>query len=45
VKSIADNPADLECELRAFAEIEEDWRQKSMTLEQEKEGIQRSRTR
>ena len=34
-KSITDNPADLERELRAFAQTGEDWRQKSMTLEQE----------
>jgi hypothetical protein len=41
VKSITDNPADLERELRAFAQTGEDWRQKSMTLEQEKEAIQK----
>ena len=40
-KSITDNPADLERELRAFAQTGEDWRQKSMTLEQEKEAIQK----
>ena len=47
VKSItdSDNPADLESELRAFAQTGEDWRQKSMTLEQEKEAIQKSWTR
>ena len=39
VKSTTDNPADLERELRAFkfAQTGEDWRQKSMTLEQEPE--------
>jgi hypothetical protein len=31
-KSISDNPADLERELRAFAQTGQDWRQKSMTL-------------
>ena len=31
VKSITDNPADLERELRDFAQAGEDWRQKSMT--------------
>ena len=41
LKSITDNPADLERELRAFAQTGEDWRQKSMTLEQEKEAIQK----
>ena len=41
VKSITDNPADLERELRAFAQTAEDWRQKSMTLEQEKDAIQK----
>ena len=41
VKSITDNPADLERELRALAQTGEDWRQKSMTLEQEKEAIQK----
>ena len=41
VKSITDNPADLERELRAFAQTGEDWRQKSMTLEQEKDAIQK----
>jgi len=41
VKSITDNPADLERELRAFAQTGEDWRQKSMTLEQEQEAIQK----
>ena len=40
VKSITDNPADLERELRAFAQTGGDW-QKSMTLEQEKEAIQK----
>jgi len=40
-KSITDNPADLERELRAFAQTGEDWRQKSMTLEQEQEAIQK----
>ena len=34
VKSMTDNPADLERELRDFAQTGEDWRQKSMTLEQ-----------
>ena len=38
VKSITDNPADLERELRAFAETSEGWRQKSMTLEQENDA-------
>ena len=33
VKSITDNPADLERELRDFAQTGEDWRQKSMTLD------------
>ena len=39
VKSITVNPADLERELREFAQTGEDWRQKSimMTLEQENE--------
>ena len=41
VKSITDNPADLERELRAFAQTGEDWRQKSMTLEQENEAIRK----
>ena len=41
VKSITDNPADLERELRAFAETSEGWRQKSMTLEQENDAIQK----
>ena len=41
VKSITDNPANLERELRAFAQTGEDWRQKSMTLEQEKDAIQK----
>jgi hypothetical protein len=41
VKSIADNSADLKRELRAFAQTGEDWRQKSMTLEQEKEAIRK----
>jgi hypothetical protein len=41
VKSITDNPADLERELRAFAQTGDDWWQKSMTLEQEKEAIQK----
>jgi L-lactate utilization protein LutB len=40
VKSITDNPAALERELRDFAQIGEDWRQKSMALEQEKDAIQ-----
>ena len=31
----------MERELRAFAQTGEDWRQKSMTLEQEKEAIQK----
>ena len=41
MKSITDNPADLERELRAFAQTGEDWRQKSMTLEQENEAIRK----
>ena len=41
VKSITDNPADLERELRDFAQTGEDWRQKSMTLEQENEAIRK----
>jgi regulator of replication initiation timing len=41
VKSITDNPADLERELRDFAQAGEDWRQKSMTLEQENEAIRK----
>jgi chromosome segregation ATPase len=41
VKSITDNPADLERELRDFAQAGEDWRQKSMTLEQETEAIRK----
>ena len=41
VKSITDNPADLERELRAFAETSEGWRQKSMTLQQENDAIQK----
>ena len=41
VKSITDNPADLERELREFAQTGEDWRQKSMTLEQENEAIRK----
>jgi hypothetical protein len=43
VKSMTDNPADLGRELRAFAQTGEDWRQpeRSMTLEQEKEAIQK----
>ena len=41
VKSITDNPADLERELRDFAQPGEDWRQKSMTLEQENEAIRK----
>jgi prefoldin subunit 5 len=41
VKSITDNPADLERELRDFAQAGEDWRQKSMSLEQENEAIQK----
>jgi hypothetical protein len=40
-KSITDNPADVERELRAFAQTGEDWRQKSLALEQEKEAIQK----
>jgi hypothetical protein len=42
VKSITDNPADLERELRDFAQTGEDWRQKSMTLEQENEAIRKN---
>ena len=41
VKSITDNPADLERELRDFARTGEDWRQKSMSLEQENEAIRK----
>jgi hypothetical protein len=41
VKSITDNPADLERELRDFAQTGENWRQKSMTLEQETEAIRK----
>ena len=41
VKSITDNPVDLERELQAFAETSEGWRQKSMSLEQEKDAIQK----
>ena len=41
VKSITDNPADLERELRDFAQAGEGWRQKSMTLEQENEAIRK----
>jgi septal ring factor EnvC (AmiA/AmiB activator) len=41
VKSITDNPADLERELRDFAQTGEGWRQKSMTLEQENEAIRK----
>jgi regulator of replication initiation timing len=41
VKSITDNPADLERELRDFAQTGEDWRQKSMALEQENEAIRK----
>ncbi len=41
VKSITDNPADLERELRDFAQTGGDWRQKSMTLEQENEAIRK----
>jgi len=41
VKSITDNPADLERELRDFAQTAEGWRQKSMTLDQEKDAIQK----
>ena len=40
VKSITDNPADLERELRDFAQTAEGWRQKSMSLEQENDAIQ-----
>ena len=44
VKSITDNPADVtvERELRDFAQTGEDWRQKSMTLEQETLGTRPS---
>ena len=41
VKSITDDPADLERELRDFAQTAEGWRQKSMSLEQEKDAIQK----
>ena len=41
VKSITDNPADLERELHDFAQTGENWRQKSMTLEQENGAIQK----
>ena len=41
VKSITDNPADLERELRDFARTGEEWRQKSMSLEQENEAIRK----
>jgi hypothetical protein len=41
VKSITDNPAVLERELRDFAQAGEGWRQTTMTLEQENDTIQK----
>jgi hypothetical protein len=41
VKSITNNPADLEREQHAFAQTGEDWKHKSKRLEQEKEATQK----